>query len=75
MPVMDGLKFLEAYKEDPSIRTIPTVVLTTSNEGRDRLESYRIGIAGFIIKPVSFTKFSNAIQHFDFYWKLCKLPP
>lgn len=74
MPVMGGLEFLHVYKQDDAIKHIPAVVLTTSAEERDRVESYRIGIAGYIVKPVEFAEFLNAIGRFDLYWTLCAIP-
>lgn len=68
------MSFLAAYKEDVSLRPIPTVVLTTSAEERDRLTAYGIGIAGYIVKPVDFGKFVDAIQRFELYWSLCEVP-
>ena len=50
LPVMNGLTFLETYRNDPELRTIPTVVLTTSDEETDRMKSYAIGIAGYVVQ-------------------------
>ena len=74
MPVMNGIEFLQAIKADKELRKIPVVVLTTSREERDRLESFQLGVAGYIIKPVDFTKFVDAIRVIDLYWKLSELP-
>jgi CheY-like chemotaxis protein len=74
LPLMPGLDFLKIYRRDPSINTIPAVVLTTSEEERDLVASYREGIAGYIRKPVSFPAFVGAIKRLDTYWKLCVLP-
>jgi len=74
MPVMNGLEFLVAYKSDEAFRHIPAVVLTTSTEEHDRLESYRNGIAGYIVKPVDFDAFREAIRRFDRYWAICEMP-
>ncbi len=74
MPVMNGLEFLVAYKSDDAFKHIPAVVLTTSTEEHDRLESYRNGIAGYIVKPVDFEAFREAIRRFDRYWAICELP-
>ncbi|MCB9851266.1 MAG: response regulator [Phycisphaerales bacterium] len=74
MPIMDGLTFLETYRRDKNLCTIPAVVLTTSDEERDRLTSYSIGIAGYIVKPVDFKQFVEAVQTIDLYWSLCRLP-
>lgn len=74
MPVMNGLEFLEAYKEDDTFKHIPAVVLTTSSEASDRERSYRVGVAGYIVKPNRFEDFSRAIARFDRYWHMCELP-
>lgn len=75
MPRMGGLAFLEEYKKDPQLRAIPTVVMTTSDEESDRVRSYSLGIAGYIVKPVIFSAFVDAIRRFDLYWSLCEVPP
>jgi len=74
LPVMNGLDFLETYRNDPELRSIPSVVLTTSDEERDRLRSYAIGIAGYIVKPVDFSSFVKAMRQLDQYWSICELP-
>ena len=74
MPKMNGIEFLRVVKADPSLRRIPVVVLTTSNEERDVVESFRASVAGYIIKPVDYRKFVEAIQTIDLYWTLSELP-
>lgn len=74
LPVMNGIEFLREVKHDPQLRLIPVVVLTTSGEERDRIESYQLGVAGYIVKPVDFEKFVNAVTTIDLYWELCELP-
>jgi len=74
MPVMNGIEFLIAYKNDDALKHIPAVVLTTSKEENDRLEAYRNGIAGYIVKPVDFDAFREVIRRFDRYWSVCELP-
>ena len=74
MPKMNGIEFLRVVKADPSLRRIPVVVLTTSNEERDIVESFRLSVAGYIIKPVDYRKFVEAIQTIDLYWTLSELP-
>lgn len=74
MPVMNGIEFLTAYKAEDRFRHIPAVVLTTSREDRDRLESYKNGIAGYIVKPVVFSEFCKSIEKFKEYWTMCELP-
>lgn len=74
MPVMSGLEFLEIYRDDPDLKSIPTVVLTTSDLERDRLRSYSIGVAGYIVKPIRFDAFVELVHTFDLYWSICRLP-
>ncbi len=74
LPVMGGLTFLENYRKDPILQSIPSVVLTTSDEELDRVNSYSIGVAGYIVKPVDFSQFVDAVKKIDLYWSLCELP-
>jgi len=74
MPKMNGTEFLEAVKVNGPLRRIPVVVLTTSNEERDVMESFRRNVAGYIVKPVDYQKFVAAIQTIDLYWTLSELP-
>ena len=74
MPIMNGIAFLDAYRSDPELKHIPSIVLTTSDEERDRRQSYAIGIAGYILKPVGFNEFVDAVRQIDGYWSLCELP-
>lgn len=74
MPVMNGIEFLRAARPLGVLRGIPVVVLTTSKMENDRMESYDLGVAGYIIKPVEFDKFVEAVRTLDLYWTLCQLP-
>lgn len=74
MPKMNGIEFLKVVKVDPSLRRIPVVVLTTSNEERDIVDSFKLRVAGYIVKPVDYRKFVEAIQTIDLYWTLSELP-
>lgn len=74
MPKMNGTEFLEVVKTDPLLRKIPVIVLTTSNEERDVMESFRRSVAGYIVKPVDYKKFVEAIRTVDLYWTLSELP-
>lgn len=74
MPVMDGIEFLRIVKKDDALKKIPVVVLTTSQEENDRVESFNLGVAGYIIKPMEFDKFVEAIRVVDLYWTLSELP-
>jgi len=74
MPVMSGTEFLKVIKMDADLRSIPVLVLTTSHEERDRVESFDLGVAGYIIKPVEFEKFVEAVRVIRMYWTLSELP-
>ncbi len=74
MPRMNGIEFLEALRQDPDLNTTPVVVLTTSNADRDRLAAYRYNVAGYILKPIQFASFADAMVALSNYWDLCELP-
>jgi CheY-like chemotaxis protein len=73
MPVMNGIEFLKIAKADKHLKNIPIVVLTTSREENDRVESFNLSVAGYIIKPVDFNKFVEVVKAFDVYWTLSEL--
>ena len=74
MPVMSGLEFLQAVKNDDDLRSIPVIVLTSSKEESDLIASYELSVAGYIVKPVDFKKFLDVVRALDAYWSLCELP-
>lgn len=74
MPVMNGIECLKQLKEDEDLRKIPVIVLTTSKEECDRVESFKLSVAGYIIKPVEFEKFVEAVKVLNLYWTLSELP-
>lgn len=74
MPKMNGLEFLQELRDDPAIRHIPVVVLTTSNEERDRAQAYQLNVAGYILKPVTFDTFVSLMVTLNKYWALCEMP-
>ncbi|HON92028.1 MAG TPA: response regulator [Sedimentisphaerales bacterium] len=74
MPRMNGVELLRTVKADPVLRKIPIVVLTTSRDDRDIVESYSLSAAGYIVKPVDYKKFVEAIQTIDVYWTISELP-
>jgi CheY-like chemotaxis protein len=74
MPVMNGIEFLRAVKSDKDLKSIPIVVLTTSQEESDRLRSFELSVAGYIIKPVGYHKFVETVKVIDRYWTLSELP-
>lgn len=74
MPVMNGIECLKALKGDENLRKLPVIMLTTSKEECDRVESFRLSVAGYIIKPVEFEKFVEAVKVLNLYWTLSELP-
>lgn len=75
LPKIDGLEVLKRLKADPRTRNIPVVVLTSSKEQRDVIESYKLGVNSYIVKPVNFEAFIAAVQELGMYWLLLNLPP
>jgi len=74
MPRMGGLEFLQELRSDPDLRSTPVIVLTTSNQDRDRIEAYNLNVAGYILKPVTFINFAEVMATLNKYWTLCELP-
>lgn len=74
MPRMNGIEFLRALRQDPALQAIPVVVLTTSNDDRDRIEAFRLNVAGYLLKPVTFVAFIELMWALDRYWTLVELP-
>ncbi len=75
LPKVDGLEVLRQMKGDPRTRVIPVVVLTSSREERDVVESYRLGTNSYIVKPVDFGQFTEAVRQLGMYWALLNEPP
>lgn len=75
MPKVDGIEVLKKLKGDDTRKIIPVVVLTSSKEERDILESYKFGVNAYIVKPVDFDKFVKAISEIGFFWLLLNQPP
>lgn len=75
LPKVDGLEVLRRVKADPHTRTIPVVVLTSSREERDIVESYKLGANSYIVKPLDFQQFTNAVRDLGLYWLLLNQPP
>jgi two-component system response regulator len=75
LPLVDGLEVLQQIKGDQRTRLIPVVVLTSSREERDIVESYRLGVNSYITKPVDFEQFTEAVRTLGMYWVLLNQPP
>lgn len=73
MPRMNGFEFMRKIKADKLLKMIPAILLTTSNEAEHRRESYLLGAAGYIVKPVEYEAFEAAIRTIQSYWGLCDL--
>ncbi|NTW49516.1 MAG: response regulator, partial [Chlorobiales bacterium] len=70
MPKMNGIEFMRVVKADPQLKLIPIVVLTTSREDQDRIESFDLGAAGYMIKPVDYIQFVETVRAIDVYWTI-----
>jgi len=75
LPKVDGLEVLRRVRDDPSTRSIPVVVLTSSREESDIVESYRLGVNSYIVKPVDFKQFAEMVTQLGLYWLLLNQPP
>jgi CheY-like chemotaxis protein len=76
MPRVDGREVLRVMREDPALRTVPAVILTSSKEEADLLETYRLGANAYVVKPVAFDEFINAVGRLGIFWvSLNELPP
>ena len=75
LPKIDGLEVLKRIKGDPRTKMIPIVVLTSSKEQSDVVESYQLGVNSYIVKPVSFEQFADSVRDLGLYWLLKNQPP
>jgi CheY-like chemotaxis protein len=75
MPKVDGLQVLRAIKEDPQLRAIPVVMLTSSREEQDLIASYDLGVNAYVVKPVDFQAFVEAIKQLGIFWTVHNQPP
>jgi DNA-binding response OmpR family regulator len=75
LPKVDGLQVLKQIKSDEVLRVIPVVVLTSSREERDMVASYKLGVNAYVVKPVDFHEFVNAIKELGMFWAIVNEPP
>jgi len=75
LPKVDGLEVLEKVKSDEKLRVIPVVVLTSSREEKDMVASYKLGVNAYVVKPVDFHEFVNAIKELGIFWAIINEPP
>jgi len=74
MPKMNGIEFLKIAKTDDELKKVPVVVLTTSKSDEDRVETFGLSVAGYMIKPTDYKKFMETVRVIDLYWSLSELP-
>jgi len=75
LPKVDGLQVLETIKGDENLKMIPVVVLTSSREEQDMVRSYKLGVNAYVVKPVDFHEFVNAIKELGVFWAIINEPP
>jgi two-component system response regulator len=75
LPLVDGMEVLRQIRADPRTRLIPVVMLTSSSEDRDLIESYELGVNSYIVKPVDFEQFSETARQLGYYWLLVNKQP
>lgn len=74
MPIMNGIEFLQVAKHDDQLKRIPVVVLTTSEEQQDKVNSFNLGVAGYMAKPVDYRQFVEVMRSIDAYWTISEMP-
>ncbi|MGV7214669.1 response regulator [Bradyrhizobium sp. UFLA05-112] len=75
LPKVDGLEVLQKIRSDPKLKMIPVVVLTSSHEERDMLATYQLGVNAYVVKPVDFHEFVNAVKELGMFWAIINQPP
>ena len=75
MPKVDGLEVLRTIKKDDNLKTIPLVILTSSREEKDLVESYKLGVNAYVVKPVNFQQFIEAVKELGAFWAVVNEPP
>lgn len=74
MPKMNGIEFLQALRADPELASTSVVVLTTSNDDQDKIDAYNLNVAGYLLKPVTFSNFCERMTTLNKYWTLVEMP-
>ena len=74
MPKMNGIEFLRELRADPKLQQASVVMMTTSNEERDRIEAFKLNVAGYLLKPVTFQQFAEVMSTINKYWALMEMP-
>lgn len=74
MPIMNGIEFLQEAKADQGLKAIPVIVLTTSEEQQDKVNSFNLGVAGYMAKPVDYRRFVEMMRSIDLYWTISEMP-
>jgi CheY-like chemotaxis protein len=74
MPRMNGIEFLRELRADPDLHQTPVIVLTTSNDERDKIDAYNLNVAGYLLKPVTFVNFVEVMAALNKYWTLVEFP-
>lgn len=74
MPIMNGIEFLQAVKNDDRFRPIPVVMMTTSDDQQDKVNSFSSGAAGYVPKPLGYSQFVEVMRSIDTYWTISEMP-
>jgi CheY-like chemotaxis protein len=74
MPKMNGIEFLRELRADPKLQQASVVMMTTSNEERDRIDAFKLNVAGYLLKPVTFQQFAEVMSTINKYWALMEMP-
>jgi CheY-like chemotaxis protein len=75
MPKVDGLEVLRQIKQDEKLNPIPVVIMTSSHEERDIVETYRLGVNAYVVKPIDFAQFTEAVKTLGLFWVIINQPP
>ncbi|MBI3345347.1 MAG: response regulator [Gammaproteobacteria bacterium] len=75
MPIMNGIEFLQVVKNDSELKRLPVVMLTTSEEQQDKVNSFNLGVAGYMAKPVDYRQFVEVMRSINTYWTISEMPP